>query len=102
LNIAQVYPARLRKSKITWLAQIENDEVQRLLGINVDNTLSWTLKVSYIRKKVNMSLNKIDTNALKEIHWLTFEKRCGMTNMRKPRAFRKKPIFLQKKPLKCK
>jgi len=33
--------------------QIENLEAQKLLGIYIDNTLSWTHQVSYIRKREN-------------------------------------------------
>ena len=33
--------------------QIENVEAQKLLGIYLDNTPSWTHQVSYIRKRVN-------------------------------------------------
>jgi len=36
--------------------QIENVEVQKLLGIYIDNTLSWTHQVSHIRKNVNSKI----------------------------------------------
>jgi len=36
--------------------QIENVEVQKLLGIYVDNTLSWSHQVSHVRKNVNSKI----------------------------------------------
>jgi len=36
--------------------QIENVEVQKLLGIDIDNTLSWTHHVLHIRKNVNSKI----------------------------------------------
>ena len=36
--------------------QIENVEAQKLLGIYIDNTLSWTHQISYIRKRVNSKI----------------------------------------------
>jgi len=48
-----------RGSTLHWKignTHIENVEAQKLLGIYIDNTLSWTHQVSYIRKRVNSKI----------------------------------------------
>jgi len=51
---------KLKKNKTIFLSigntQLENVEVQKLLGIYIDNTLSWTHQVSHVRKNVNSKI----------------------------------------------
>jgi len=51
---------KLKKKKSLFLSigntQIENVEVQKLLSIYIDNTLSWTHQVSHVRKNVSWKI----------------------------------------------
>ena len=56
--------------------QIENVEVQKLLGIYVDNTLSWTHQVSHIRKNVNSKIAHLK----RVLYYLTYKMKVMFNN----------------------
>ena len=51
---------KLKENKTLLLSigntQIENVEKQKLLGIYIENTLSWTHQVSHVRMNVNSEI----------------------------------------------